>query len=221
MAENPERALPQEVPEPNANVSEPYGVGTVCTTSRLERRIKALRRRQRQIVPINPVMLLTTDDLRRALVLTERARVLPNGEVRCPEVFHAASQEEWAILERWAVLCGEPLDHIEATEELLDRTGEVSGWRSREAGEAALLLSRLRQPDASHRLVGEIAHATITFYAELEEHYPEGCGAGALHPHVREAIRQLARLEGVVRLASEPNAVVEDRNDGFSHAATA
>jgi hypothetical protein len=221
MAENPIRAVPQEEPEPNAIVREPDGVGTVRTTRRLERRIKALRRRHRQIVPNNPVKLLTTDELRRALALTERAGVLPNGDVRCPGVLHAASQEEWAALERWAALCGEPLDHIEAAEELLDRMGEVSGWRSREAGEAALLLSRLRQPHATHRLVGEVAYATITFYAELEAHHPGGCGPGVPHLHVRGAIRQLARIEDVVRLTSEPSAVVEDRDDDLSHAATA
>lgn len=213
MAENPIKAIQEERFEPNANVIEPNPYGTVSTKSRLERRIKTLKRRQRQVVPNNPVKLLTTDDLRRALAITERAGVLPNGDVRCPEVFHAAPPEEWAFLERWTVLCGEPLDHVEAAEELLDRMGELSGWRSREAGEAALLLARLRLPNASHRLVGEMAKATINFYAELEEHHPGGCGPGVPHLHVRAAVRQLAQLEGVVRLASEPSVVLEDRDN--------
>lgn len=200
------------------NASEPDSGSKVDPASRLERRIKALKRRQRQLIPNTAVKLLTTDELRRALALTERAGVLSNGDVRCPEVFHAASPEEWAALERWTELCGEPLDYIEAAEELLDRIGETNGWRSREAGEAALLLARLRLLDASHWLVGEMAQAVVNFYAELEEHHPRGCGPGPPHSHVRDAVRCLARLKDGVRIASEPSAVLEDCEDNLSQA---
>jgi hypothetical protein len=222
VAENPIRAVPEEGCEPNANINEPNSGSTVNPRSRLERRMKALKRRQRQIVvPNTPVKLLTTDELRRALALTERAEVLPNGDVRCPEIFHAAPQEEWAILERWSVLCGEPLNHIEAAEELLDRMGEANGWRSREAGEAALLLARLTLLGASHRLIGEMAHAIINLYAELEEHHPGGWGPKTPHLHVRDAIRHITRLEGVGRFAYESSTVPEERDNDLSRAATA
>ena len=42
-------------------------------------------------------------------------------------------------MERWKKLCNEPLDRVEAAEELLDRMGDSYGWRSPEAFEAALL----------------------------------------------------------------------------------
>ena len=73
--------------------------------SRLKRRVEALQRRQRQPDPNSALKLMTTDELRRALALIERGGVLPNGEVRNPEVYQEATVEEWEALERWRKLC--------------------------------------------------------------------------------------------------------------------
>jgi hypothetical protein len=174
-------------------------------TSRLERRIEALRRRQRQPEPNTPLKLLTTDELRRALVLIERAEVLPSGDVRHPEAFQAASPEEREALERWSRLCGEPLDHLEAAEELLDRMGEAHGWHSPEAVNAALLLQRLERPDESPWFVAKRAEAVLNFYAELDEHRDE-----PRHPRARGAVRRLERLEEINRLAPERGSALEE-----------
>ena len=123
--------------------------------SRLERRVKALDRSQPRAEPNTALKLLTTDELRRALALVERAGVLPDGDVRRPDVFREASPEESEALGRWMQLCGEPLDQLEAAEELLDRMGEAHGWHSREAAGAALLLTRLGSPEASPWLVAK------------------------------------------------------------------
>lgn len=159
---------------------------------RLKRRVEALQRRLRQPDPNSALKLLTTDELRRALALIERGGVLPNGEVRNPEVYQAATVEEWEALERWRKLSGEPLDHLEAAEELLDRMGDAYGWRSPEVVDAALLLQRLTLADASPWLVGKSAEAVVLFYAELEEHRSE-----PLHPNVRGAVRRLERLKAI------------------------
>ena len=90
--------------------------------------------------------------------------------MRSPEVFRSSPPRESGALERWRQLCGEPLDHLEAVEELLDRAGEAHGWYSREAVRAALLLARLELPDASPWFVGKRAEAVLNLYAELEEH---------------------------------------------------
>jgi len=144
--------------------------------------------------------LLTTDELRRALDLVERAGVLPSGDVRRPEVFRSPSPEESKALERWRELQGEPLDHLDAAEELLDRVGEAHGWHSREAVQAALLLTRLELPDASPWFVGKRAETVLNLYAELEEHRDE-----PQHPHVRGAVRHLERLREMSHLAPEPD----------------
>jgi hypothetical protein len=157
--------------------------------SRLERRVKALEDRRREPGRESALKLLTTDELRRALALAERGGVLPNGDVRHPEVYQEATLEEWAALERWRELCGEPLDHLDAAEELLDRMGDAYGWRSFEAVEAALFLQRLARPDASPWFVGKRAEAVVNFYAELEEHRDE-----PRHADVRGAVRRLDRL---------------------------
>jgi hypothetical protein len=157
--------------------------------SRLERRVKALGDRRPEPERESALKLLTTDELRRALALAERGGVLPNGDVRHPEVYQEATPEEWAALERWRELCGEPLDHLDAAEELLDRMGDAYGWRSFEALGAALLLQRLALPDASPWFVGKRAEAVVTFYAELEEHRDE-----PRHADVRGAVRRLDRL---------------------------
>src|SRR5215211_1159368 len=81
--------------------------------SRLRSRIDALKRRRRRPEPYPALKLLTTEDLARALVLVEQGGVLPDGEVRNPEVYRHASREELEALERWMELCGEPLDHLE------------------------------------------------------------------------------------------------------------
>ena len=130
--------------------------------------------------------------LARLLSLIERGGVLPNGEVRNPEVYQEATVEEWEALERWRKLCGEPLDHLEAVEELLDRMGDAYGWRSPEVIDAALLLQRMALADASPWLVGKSAEAVVLFYAELEEHRSE-----PLHPDVRGAVRRLERLKAI------------------------
>jgi hypothetical protein len=160
--------------------------------SRLEQRLEAWERRQLQPESNAALKLLTTAELRRALALTERGGVLPDGKVRYPEVYQEASPEEWEALERWKKLCSEPLDHVEAAEELLDRMGDSYGWRSPEAVEAALLLERLEMPDASPWLVRKKAEAVVNFYAELEEHHDE-----PRHAAVRGAVRRLERLKEI------------------------
>lgn len=152
-----------------------------------------------------PLKLLTTDELRWALHLVERGGVLPSGQVRRPEVFRASPPRESEALERWRQLCGEPLDHLEAAEELLDRVGEAHGWDSREAVQAALLLTRLELPDASPWFVGKRAEAVLILYAELEEHRDE-----PHHPHVRGAVRRLERLKEMGRPASGPESFEEE-----------
>jgi hypothetical protein len=175
--------------------------------SRLRSRIDALERRRRRPEPYTVLKLLITEDLARALVLVERGGVLFNGEVRSPEVYRQASREEIEALERWAELCGEPLDHLEAAEELLDRIGEVYGWRSREAFDAALLRERLELPGASPWLVEKTAEAVVRFYAELEEHSYQ-----PRHPDLRSAVRRLERLKEIVyvRLTPETEVSSED-----------
>ena len=130
---------------------------------------------------------MTTDELRRALELVERGGVLPSGQVRRPEVFRSSPPRESEAMERWRQLCGEPLDHLEAAEELLDRAGEAYGWYSREAVQAALLLARLELPDASPWLIGNRSEAVLNLYAELEEHRYEALH----HTLVRGAVRRL------------------------------
>jgi hypothetical protein len=160
--------------------------------SRLKKRVEALEHRRLPKEPGSALKLLTTYELRRALALVERGGLLPNGAVRRPEVYQEAPSEEWEALERWIELCGEPLDHLEAAEELLDRMGEAYGWRSPEAMGAALLLERLELPDASPWLVGKTAEAVVSFYAELEEHRDE-----PRHPELRAAVRRLERLKEI------------------------
>jgi hypothetical protein len=160
--------------------------------SRLTSRIDVLKHRRRRPESYTALKLLTTEDLGRALVLIERGGVLPNGEVRNPEVYRHASRDELEALERWAELCGEPLDHLEAAEELLDRMGDAYGWRSREAFDAALLRERLELPGASSWLVEKTAEAVLRFYAELEEH-----GDQPRHPGLKGAVRRLERLREI------------------------
>ncbi len=167
--------------------------------SRLKKRVEALDRRPRPTQPHSPLKLLTTDELRIALALVERGGLLPNGKVLRPEVYQEASQREWEALERWMDLCGEPLDHLEAAEELLDRMGEAYGWRSAEAVEAALLRERLELPYASPWLVGKMAEAVVSFYAELEEHRGE-----PNHPELRAAARRLERLKEIEYVRHTP-----------------
>ncbi len=190
--------------------------------SRLERRVKALEDRRQEPEPETALKLLTTAELRRALALAERGGVLPSGDVRHPEVYREASPEEWEALERWRDLCGEPLDHLDAAEELLDRMGDAHGWRSPETVEAAGLLQRMQQPDASFWFVGKRAEAVVTFYAELDEHRDE-----LRHADVRGAVRRLERLDelgdrlnlrgganAVQRATSPPNPVPRG-SEGF------
>ena len=158
--------------------------------SRLKRRVKALGERRREPEPETALKLLTTDELRRALTLAERGGVLPSGDVLHPEVYREATAEEWAALERWIELCGEPLDHLDAAEELLDRMGDAHGWRSPETIEAAVLLQRMQLPEASPWSVAKRAEAVVSFYAELDEHRYE-----PRHADVRGAVRRLERLE--------------------------
>jgi hypothetical protein len=169
--------------------------------SRLERRLEALKRRQRRPEPMSALKLLTTEEIQRALVLTERAEVLPNGDVRRPEAFLQATPGELEALEHWRKLCGEPLDHLELAEELLDRMGEAHGWRSPEAINAALFLQRLERPDRSPWFVAKMAEAVLTFYAELRQHPDK-----PQHPRVRGAVRRLERLNeiGLQDLAEPP-----------------
>ena len=170
--------------------------------SRLERRLDALQERQRRPEPISVLRLLNTEEIPRALALIERAGVMPGGEVTNPQAFREAPSEELEALEHWRELCGEPLDHLELAEELLDRVGEAKGWRSPKAMEAALLLKRLELPDESPWYVTKTAEAVVAFYAELEEH-GVGRGGGALHPHVRGAVRRLERLKEIDRISPE------------------
>ena len=176
----------------------------VSSMSRLKRRIKALERRQGQPEPNTPLKMLTTDELRQALALIERGGVLPTGDVRHPEVFRSAPAEEREALEHWTRLCGEPLDHLEGAEELLDRMGEAHGWRSPEAINAALLLQRLELPDKSPWFVAKRAEAVLNFYAELDEH-----GDEPRHPKVRGAVRRVERLEEIDWLAPERESTSE------------
>ncbi len=189
----------QSVPEregSEADAREADAGTTIDRTSRLARRLEALEHRRRRPEPIVALKLLATDELRRALALIERAGVLPNGEVRSPRVFREAPPEELRALERWRAVCGEPLDHLEAAEELLDRMGEVYGWRSPEALDAALLVKRLELPDENPWFVGKMAEAVVSFYAALEEHPDE-----PRHPRVRGAVRRLERLKEMDRVA--------------------
>jgi hypothetical protein len=179
--------------------------------SRLERRLSALEGRPQPPEPISVLRLLNTEELRRALALIQRAGVLPNGEVRHPEAFREAPPEELEALEHWRQLCGEPLDHLELAEELLDRVGEARGWRSPETLETALLLKRLELPSESPWFVGKTAEATVALYAEMEEH-GVGRGGASVHPHVRGAIRRLERLKEMDHLAPEPEGTPERKN---------
>jgi hypothetical protein len=182
-----------------ADVREADVESTASRTSRLERRLRALKHSQRQPETNTPLKLLTTDELRRAMDLIERAGVLPSGEVRRPEVFRSPPPEELEALKRWRELHGEPLDQLEAAEELLDRVGDAHGWHSPEAVQAALLLNRLELPDASPWFISKRAEAVLNLYAELEEHRDE-----PQHPHVRGAVRHLERLKKINHLAPEP-----------------
>jgi len=169
--------------------------------SRLERRLKALRRRQQRPETMSALMLLNTEEIRRALVLTERAGVLQDGDVRYPEAFSQATPGELEALEHWRTICGEPLDHLELAEELLDRMGEAHGWRSPEAIDAAQFLQRLTRHDSSPWFVAKMAEAVLNFYAELEQHPGE-----PRHPRVRGAVRRLERLDEMAlqNLADQP-----------------
>ena len=169
--------------------------------SRLERRLKALRRRRQRPETMSALMLLTTEEIRQALVLTERAGVLQNGDVRYPEAFWQATPGELEAFEHWRTLRGEPLDHLELAEELLDRMGEANGWRSPEAIDAALFLQRLARPNRSPWFVAKMAEAVLNFYAELGQHPGE-----PRHPRVRGAVRRLERLDemGLQDLAEQP-----------------
>jgi hypothetical protein len=174
-------------------------------TSRLGRHLETLERRHHRPEPISVLKLLTTEEIHRALALTERAGVLPNGEVRYPEAFREATSREQEALEHWRKLSGEPLDHLELAEELLDRMGEAYGWRSHEAVKAALLLKRLEMPDEGPWFVGKMAEAVLNFYAVLEEHPGEG-----RHPKVRGAVRRLERLKEMDRIAPDRRSTSEE-----------
>jgi hypothetical protein len=182
--------------------------GTPRVSSRLERRLSALESMPQQAEPISVLRLLNTEELRLALALIERARVLPNGDVGDPEAFREATPEELEALEHWRQLYGEPLDHLELAEELLDRVGEAHGWRSPEALETALLLKRLELPNESPWLVGKTAEAVVVLYAEMEEHGVGRSGA-SLHPHLRAAVRRLERLKEMDRVAHEPQTALD------------
>jgi hypothetical protein len=187
-------------------------IGETGHTSRLERRLSALEGRPQPPEPISVLRLLTTEELRQALALIERAGVLPSGEVRHPDAFREAPPQELEALERWRQLYGEPLDHLELVEELLDRVGEARGWRSPESFETALLLKRLELPNESPWFVGKMAEAILALYAEMEEHGVGGGGA-SLHPHVRGAVRRLERLKEMDRPAPEPPGSAPERQD--------
>jgi len=180
--------------------------------SRLTSRIESLKHRRRRPDPYPALKLLTTEHLGWALVLVERGGVLPNGEVRHPEVYQQASREELEALERWAELCGEPLDHLEAAEELLDRMGDAYGWYSHEARDAALLRERLELPDASPWLVQRMAEAIINFYAQLEEHKDQ-----PRHPALRGAVRRLERLREIEYVRPAPEIEVLPRATKTPH----
>jgi hypothetical protein len=181
---------------------------TPRATSRLERRLSALEGRQRQPEPISVLRLLNTEELRLALALIERAGVLPSGDVGRPEAFREAAPEELEALEHWRQLYGEPLDHLELAEELLDRVGEARGWRSPEALQTALLLKRLELPKESPWFIGKMAEALVVLYSEMEEH-GVGRGGASLHPHVRGAVGRLERLKKMNRPAPDPGAAPE------------
>ncbi len=178
---------------------------SVGSMSRLQRRLKALEHGSGQPETISALKLLTTAEIRRALALTERGGVLPNGEVRHPEAFREATPGEREALEHWRKLCGEPLDHLELAEELLDRMGEVHGWRSHEAVKAAVLLKRLELPDESSWFVGKMAEAVLNLYAVLDEHPDE-----PEHPKVRGAVRRLERLKEIDRIAPAQESAPEE-----------
>jgi hypothetical protein len=114
--------------------------------------------------------------------------------VRHPEAFREATPEEREAVQHWKRACGEPLDHLELAEELVDRMGEEHGWRSSEALEAALLLGRLELPDESSWFVGKVAEAVLDLYAQLAERPDE-----PEHPEVRDAVRRLGDLEELDR----------------------
>ena len=177
------------------------GGTTKQAASRLERRLSALEGRQHQPEPISVLRLLNTDELIQALALIERAGVMPDGDVRHPEAFLEASPEESKALEHWRQLCGEPLDHLELAEELLDRVGERLGWRSAQALEVAILLKGLELLDESSWFVRKTAEAVVVLYAEMDEHGGVGRGGASLHPHVRASVRRLERLEEIDRVA--------------------
>ena len=172
---------------------------TESHASRLEKRLRALKHSQRQPETTTALNLLTTDELRRALDLVERGGVLPSGDVRRPEVFWSPPPEELEALKRWRELHGEPLDQLEAAEELLDRVGEAHGWHSREAVQAALLLTRLELPDASPWFIAKRAETILNLYAALEEHRDE-----PEHPHVCDAVRHQDSLKEMNHLAPGP-----------------
>jgi hypothetical protein len=190
-------------PAPDGEGSRKANLQTTSASrmSRLERRLEALRLRQQRPEKMSALMLLTTEEIRQALVLTERAGVLKDGDVRYPEAFWQATPGELEALEHWRTLCGEPLDHVELAEELLDRMGEAHGWRSPEAIDAAQILQRLTRPDRSHWFVAKMAEAVLNFYAELGQH-PGEPG----HPRLRGAVRRLERLDkmGLQNLAEQP-----------------
>jgi hypothetical protein len=181
----------REGPEAGPRGTDLYTTET-ARMSRLRRRVGALEHGRWQPEPISVLTLLTTAEIRRALALTERGGVLPNGEVRYPEAFRQAPPAKWEALEHWIKLCGEPLDHLELAEELVDRMGEAHGWRSREAMDTALLLKRLELPNDSSWYVGKMAEAVLSFYAVLDVHPDE-----PEHPKVRGAVRRLQRLREV------------------------
>jgi hypothetical protein len=191
-----------------ADVTAAHVESTASRRSRLERRLRAQKHSQRQPETNTPLKLLTTDELRRALDLIERGGVLPSGDVRRPEVFRSPPPEEMEALKRWRELHGEPLDQLEAAEELLDRVGEAHGWHSREAVQAALLLTRLELPDASPWFVAKKAETILNLYAELEEHRVE-----PQHPHVRGAVRHLERLKKMNYLAPGPESSAPESSE--------
>ena len=180
--------------------------------SRLERRLSYLEGQPQPPEPISVLRLLNTEELRQALALIERAGVLPSGEVLHPEAFQEATPQELEALEHWRQLCGEPLDHLELAEELLDRVGEARGWRSPESFETAVLLKRLESPDESPWFVSKTAEAIVALYAEMEEH-EVGRGGASMHPHVRGAVRRLERLKEMDRPAPEPPGSAPERQD--------
>jgi len=189
--------------------------------NRLERRVKALDRSQPRAEPNTALKLLTTDELRQAPTLVERAGVLPDGDVRRPDVFREASAEGSEALGRWMQLCGEPLDQLEAAEELLDRMGEAHGRHSREAAGAALLLVHLGSPEASLWLVAKTAEAVVNFYDQLEAHHTGERMSGDPHPRVRGAVKRLERLRTIGLFGGEVRSYPEGREDDLLRAETA